>query len=251
MARHPADPTASTEKKLMATSGNECAFPGCTEPVVDPEHNTLLGKIAHIKGKKPGARRYDKSQTDEQCRAFENLVVLCGKHHDIVDDKNNEATYTVEYLVRAKADQMERVGREQDRGWIRSPNQTIWVSHGEQVAAQWWVDKSGRGQIYTEEQLEVIGALFRMQVDLSQYSTLIETLETLQGDEVRTLLQQSYAKVDRGEYPPVAHIYRLMARVPNVTFGEFLGYVIKGGDASSLIAAVREERKKSEGPSQS
>ena len=88
--------TPSTVKKLFAYSGNRCAYPGCTQDLVD-EGGTMLGKIAHIHAAKNGAR-YDPNMSDEQRRAFENLIVVCGKHHDIIDDPDHEAEFPAELL---------------------------------------------------------------------------------------------------------------------------------------------------------
>lgn len=93
-------PRTPTVKRLFTLSGNQCAFPKCKEPMVVGE--TVIGKICHIKGNKDGSARYDKTQPDEERQSFENLILMCGKHHDVIDD--DEEAYTVERLVRMKAD---------------------------------------------------------------------------------------------------------------------------------------------------
>lgn len=90
-------PTPSTIKKLFAYTGNQCAMTNCTELLVDPS-GTMLGKIAHIHAAEPGGARYLKSMTDEERRAEANLFIVCGRHHDIIDDKKNEATWPAEKL---------------------------------------------------------------------------------------------------------------------------------------------------------
>ena len=76
-----------TVKKLFAYSGNQCAFEDCSAFLVD-DGGTMVGKIAHIRSPKKGGPRYDKNWTSEQCRHQDNLMVLCGPHHDAVDDKD-------------------------------------------------------------------------------------------------------------------------------------------------------------------
>jgi hypothetical protein len=93
-------PTASTVKRLFAVSGNQCAFPKCTQTLV--EGKTVTGKICHIKGNKQGSARHDETQPDQERHGFENLILMCGKHHDVIDD--DEDAYTVDRLVRMKAD---------------------------------------------------------------------------------------------------------------------------------------------------
>ncbi|MCJ9700180.1 hypothetical protein [Bradyrhizobium sp. SHOUNA76] len=90
-------PTQSTIKKLFAYTGNQCAMPNCTESLVDPS-GTMLGKIAHIHAAEPGGARYLDSMTDEGRRAEANLFIICGKHHDIIDDKKNEADWSPDKL---------------------------------------------------------------------------------------------------------------------------------------------------------
>ncbi|MEQ3726333.1 MAG: hypothetical protein ABNH38_02835 [Tateyamaria sp.] len=78
---------AKTVKKLFAYSGNQCAFQNCSAFLVD-DGGTMVGKIAHIRSPKKGGPRYDKNWTSEKCRHQDNLMVLCGPHHDAVDDED-------------------------------------------------------------------------------------------------------------------------------------------------------------------
>jgi len=94
-------PTPSVIKTLFAYSGNQCAMPNCTETLVDVS-GTMLGKIAHICAAEKGGARYDSKMTDEQRRDISNLIIVCGKHHDIIDDKNNETNYPTDLLRRYK-----------------------------------------------------------------------------------------------------------------------------------------------------
>jgi hypothetical protein len=95
-------PTDATVKRLFAVSGNRCAFPRCATPLVEPETGKVLGKICHIKARSPGGKRYDPRQTDEQRHGFDNLLLLCPTHHDVVDA--DEVAYTVERLLAMKHD---------------------------------------------------------------------------------------------------------------------------------------------------
>src|ERR1017187_8720257 len=95
-------PTEQTFKRLFALSKNQCAFTGCTTSIVQPT-GTVTGKVCHIKSKKPNNKsfdRYDWTQTNAERHAFENLILLCGVHHDIVD--NELETYSVERLKKLK-----------------------------------------------------------------------------------------------------------------------------------------------------
>jgi len=70
---------------LSALSGNECAFPGCGLPVVDERIRVVVGQICHIAAANPEGPRFDPDMTDEERRAFENLVVMCSMHNKVVD----------------------------------------------------------------------------------------------------------------------------------------------------------------------
>jgi hypothetical protein len=94
-------PTPSTLKKLFAYSGNRCAMPDCKETIVHSS-GTMLGKVAHICAAERGAARYDKKMSDEDRRSFENLFIVCGKHHDLIDDLANVAKYPAELLRKHK-----------------------------------------------------------------------------------------------------------------------------------------------------
>lgn len=93
-------PRIRVVKRLFAVSGNNCAFPKCLESLVVGDKVT--GKICHIRGDKAGSARYDATQSDEERHGFENLILMCGKHHDVIDD--DEESYTVERLMRMKTE---------------------------------------------------------------------------------------------------------------------------------------------------
>jgi hypothetical protein len=98
-----AEPTEATVKALFSLSGNRCAFPECNTSMVifGGASFTILGRICHIKGKKPGAKRYDPNQSEAERHSFSNLLLLCPTHHVVID--GDEETYTVEMLREMKA----------------------------------------------------------------------------------------------------------------------------------------------------
>ena len=103
----PAGPTLPTIKRLFAHSGNRCAFPKCIATLIDGE--TVVGKICHIKGARPGSARYDPEQNAVERHGFDNLILMCGRHHDVIDA--DEEAYTVERLSKMKADHHSRTQR--------------------------------------------------------------------------------------------------------------------------------------------
>lgn len=95
----PREPKPSTVKRLFAFSHNQCAFPGCDLPLV--EHSGVVtGIICHIKARNKGGPRFDAKQTAEGRHAFDNLILLCGRHSKIIDSQPK--TYPVELLQEIK-----------------------------------------------------------------------------------------------------------------------------------------------------
>ena len=78
------EPSLQTIKRLFALSNNRCAFPRCISTIIAPS-GTVLGKICHINAKSKGGPRYIPKQTAEERNSFDNLILLCGNHHDTID----------------------------------------------------------------------------------------------------------------------------------------------------------------------
>jgi hypothetical protein len=97
-ARELVSPSVPTLKRLFARSGNKCAFPKCPAAIIDGE--TVVGEVCHIKGK-PGGPRYDPNQTAAERHGHDNLILLCGNHHTVIDD--DEEAYTVQRLRKMKS----------------------------------------------------------------------------------------------------------------------------------------------------
>ncbi|MEH2216125.1 MAG: HNH endonuclease [Nostoc sp.] len=102
-------PRDSTIRRLFALSMNRCAFPSCTNAIIDSStnNNIILGEVCHICAQNPGGLRYNAQQTSEERHSFENLILLCKNHHKVIDAKENLHKYTVEYLTCIKADHEE------------------------------------------------------------------------------------------------------------------------------------------------
>jgi len=99
-------PTSKTMKSLFARSGNRCAFPDCYVPLVE-ENDIVTGEVCHIKARNAGGPRYDPTQTDRDRNGSANLILLCARHHKIVDD--TPASYSAPVLCAMKKER-ESVG---------------------------------------------------------------------------------------------------------------------------------------------
>lgn len=98
-------PTRNVVRRLYLLSGNECAEPSCKNVLIDA-NQTMIGEIAHIASVKPTAKRFDAKMTNEDRRAFSNLLLLCPNHHTQVDGENSP--HTTRQLKKWKADHERR-----------------------------------------------------------------------------------------------------------------------------------------------
>lgn len=92
-------PTSTCIKKLFALSGNICAFPDCNEPIISKE-GIVVGDICHIEAAETNGARFNDKSDNEKRRNFKNLILMCKKHHKIIDE--DEKTYTAKFLKELK-----------------------------------------------------------------------------------------------------------------------------------------------------
>ena len=77
------------EQKILAlTSGGVCAFPACGESLVNYEagDGSIVGQMAHIVAQQRQGPRGRAEMSDVDRDKASNLVLLCGKHHKVIDD---------------------------------------------------------------------------------------------------------------------------------------------------------------------
>lgn len=98
-------PSSETMRRLFALSGNQCAKPGCGTVLLSAS-GKLVGEAAHIAAESKGGPRFDTNLSEEQRRAFENLILLCATCHTLVD--KDPLTYTKPKLIRWKRDRETR-----------------------------------------------------------------------------------------------------------------------------------------------
>ncbi|MEP1034406.1 hypothetical protein [Ekhidna sp.] len=234
-------PTPTTKKQILAASGNQCAFPTCNDIIVDREHGVLVGKIAHIKARREEGPRFDYNQSEKENRSAENLLALCGKHHDIVDDRTD--IYNVESLISMKHNHEEKIENSADRSWIRFPNFAVQQIEGVgPIKIDFWVDRDGRAQVYSDRKLAIARTVLDIYDDLNKICKLYEMAE--QNPEVpsrnlfqgNTRLNKERVKLDpETKWSAIAHLFVQMAEIPEITFGELLAYNILGGDVTPLL----------------
>lgn len=91
-------PKQEVLRELYIKSGNECAYPGCHNVLVD-ENGNFVGEVCHIEAAMPGGERFNPNMTNEDRRSFGNLMLMCHHHHVVTDDVKK---YNVEKLKEMK-----------------------------------------------------------------------------------------------------------------------------------------------------
>ena len=103
-------------KRLWGRSGSRCAFPDCRQELIeetaDGQGDVLVGQEAHIVAEAPMAPRGKSNLTLAQRNSYENLILLCSRHHIIID--NDVAAYPVDKLLGFKVDHELWVRRQLD-----------------------------------------------------------------------------------------------------------------------------------------
>lgn len=97
-------PTKETLNLLFALSGNQCAFPECTNKLFNHK-NKLIANVCHIESALEGGERFNPNGNNEQRRQFDNLLALCLEHHV---ETNDEQLFKTEDLRTMKATHEQR-----------------------------------------------------------------------------------------------------------------------------------------------
>ncbi len=90
-------------KLLWGRAAGRCSAPGCKldlTPLLEKSGSVILGEMAHVIGRKPGAARSDLTAGADD--TYENRILLCPNHHTMVDKA--AADYPTDLLHRWKAD---------------------------------------------------------------------------------------------------------------------------------------------------
>jgi len=122
-------PKTDTLRALFARSGNQCAFSGCSQPIINSK-NKFIAQVCHIEAAMEGGERYNSESNDEYRRSYENLLILCYPHHI---ETNDVEEYPASSLVQMKNDheqmfeksdfkidetELIKLSNEMDRYWV-------------------------------------------------------------------------------------------------------------------------------------
>ena len=100
----PRDYKVSDIKRLFTFSRNQCTKPECHKKLIAEDGKTVIAKICHIEAARKGGPRFRESMDDDERRSYENLILLCDEHHQIIDKKENEKEYPPQLLRKWKAE---------------------------------------------------------------------------------------------------------------------------------------------------
>jgi len=93
-------------KLLWGLAAARCGFPDCRRLCVaeatDHDPAAVVGKIAHVVAHSDTGPRGDPAYPADCRDSYENWILLCSHHHDVVDVQPN--TYTIKDLKTWKAD---------------------------------------------------------------------------------------------------------------------------------------------------
>ena len=234
----------TTKKELIGMSYNQCNYQGCDKPIVEFDDNAkqavIVGEAAHICGKRPGSERYDKTQTDAERDHFDNLLMMCAKHHKMIDKSGAGKTYTAETLRRWKAEHQKAKIGEADKSWIHTGGETLMQVGSEWTRFSWWIDKNGRQQIYTPEQLVVARSLRSMSQSIAKVQSLLSILDQTDGepadpsnqsfnDSYMRMLKKRAEDLKNGKPSWIWDMHEMEMMCKDLTIGDLMVSGVEGG----------------------
>jgi hypothetical protein len=130
-------------KRLWGRAASRCAFPDCRQELIEAmtgdRGDVLVGQEAHIIARNADGPRGESDLGASQRDSYENLMLLCARHHIIVD--NDLKAYPVEVLLRMKSDHELWVASQLN---ISHKEQAVLERYGEIIDE--WSDKALLGQ---------------------------------------------------------------------------------------------------------
>lgn len=78
---------------------------------MDDASGKVTGRVCHIKGRKPGAARYGPNRDATERHGFDNLILMCPIHHDVIDSDPTKYTVTILRKYKAEHEKAHKGGR--------------------------------------------------------------------------------------------------------------------------------------------
>ncbi|MCH8905977.1 MAG: hypothetical protein IH840_02720 [Candidatus Heimdallarchaeota archaeon] len=92
--------TKQTLRDLALFSKGFCYFDDCRDELMS--EGEFVGNVAHIHSVKQKGPRHDSTKTTKELNQIWNLLLLCYRHHIIVDSKRKETEWPAEKLFEVK-----------------------------------------------------------------------------------------------------------------------------------------------------
>jgi hypothetical protein len=160
------------------------------------EDGTFVAQICHIEAAAPGGERFNSNMTDEERRAFSNLILFCYPHHQVTNDVRRYDVATLKTMKAAHERQFTR------------PDQTMLTK----LEKAKWYTLFGAG---TATGLSVEGAAEKIR---AAFDALVRPADQ-PGVKSKTLTEELLSVLRYGPKGTV-HVY---SREPmHIFFGEFL-----------------------------
>lgn len=252
--------TDLTIKQLYGRSYNECNHPDCDQViiVVDPNTRKMInhGKIAHIRGRKPGAERYREDYPKEKLNSEENLILLCQVHHDTIDQKGAEEYYKIELVEEWKATHYHAKEIIADREWVYGASKLVFAIDDTQHTLEYWNDKDGTPRFFTPSQIEQAKSATDLSMFFGQIGSILSIIENAEGtpmdpsnisfnDNYMQMLKKDVERLKMGGFQSGLHrLYANMKKCPDITLSELslVGSKEKMRSTTLIVGEVTEER---------
>lgn len=206
--------------KLFAESAGRCNFLECKKILYheyEDKSFISLGELCHIIGESPSGPRGHPTLSEILAKDENNLILLCGKHHKIVDGKPEE--YPVETMLKMKEDHLNWVKSRLDIS--KDTNWTLIIHSG---------NVNGTGLPFIDEELifkdfintYIIANIERIEVP--EY--LVESKNWIHYKEEQRIWWEKYQKQNK---KPVKFVICSISFIPLVIH---LGYLLH--DTSSV-----------------
>lgn len=167
------NPKSTTLRTLFLRSGNQCAFPECDVELIN-SYGQYVGNVCHIEAAENGGERYNKLQTDEERRDYNNLILLCANHHKVTDDVD---MYPVQKLHSMKiAHERKIYGRDIAENKVAA---FVNSTHGESVNLPQNLNKVRSSILQYFQEKELSGLVDHAQAYFSHFVGVPEATRTL------------------------------------------------------------------------
>jgi len=135
-----------------------------------------------------------------------------------------------------------------DKNWINPPKIIIRKDKANSPKKlSYWLDKKGKAHLYTKEQLATCNILTNLNLTLIRALVLMDMIKEMdENAKIKTLMRQDNPKFAAKESSIFNHFISLMSAVPEITFGEFLGFLSANSDPQALIKMGQKTLKEAE-----